>query len=65
MISLASIRKKRLNIVLASYIGIQDKEHLRSCSALQDMLSDIDNFENMTKTGKESVCYWLAHSMMA
>jgi hypothetical protein len=46
-------------------IGIQDIEHLRSCSALQDKLNDIDNFENMTKAEKESVCYWFAHSMMA
>jgi hypothetical protein len=40
------------------------REHLRSCSALQDKLSDIDNFENMTKTEKKSVCYGLALSMM-
>jgi hypothetical protein len=33
--------------------GIQDRDHLRSCSILQDKLSDIDNFENMTKTEKE------------
>jgi hypothetical protein len=58
MISLANICK------LCS-IGIQNREHLRSCSILQDKLSDIDNFENMTKTEKESVCYWLARSMMA
>jgi hypothetical protein len=45
--------------------GIQDREHLRNCSILQDKLSDIDNFENMTKTEKESVCCWLARSMMA
>jgi hypothetical protein len=47
------------------HFGIQDREHLRSCSALQDKLSDIDNFENMTKAEKESVCYCLACSMMA
>jgi hypothetical protein len=40
-------------------------KHLRSCSALRDKLSDIDNFENMTKAEKELVCYWLARSMMA
>jgi hypothetical protein len=44
-------------------IGIQD--NLRSCSALQDKLSDIDYFENMTKTEKESVFNWLARSIMA
>jgi hypothetical protein len=36
-------------------VGIQDREHLRSCAILQDKLSDIDNFDNMTKTEKESV----------
>jgi hypothetical protein len=61
---------KRFNIVDSDIcklfnIGIQDREHLRSCSALQDKLSDINNFENMTRAEKESVCYWLAHSMMA
>jgi hypothetical protein len=39
-------------------------EHLRSCSILQDKLSDVDDFDNMTKTEKESVCYWLARSMI-
>jgi hypothetical protein len=29
--------------------GIHDREHMRSCSILQDKLSDIDDFENMTK----------------
>jgi hypothetical protein len=61
---------KRFNIVDSDICklcnaGIQDREHLRSCSILQDKLSNIDNFENMTKTEKESVCYWLACSMMA
>jgi hypothetical protein len=61
---------KRFNIVDSDIcklcnVGIQDREHLRSYSILQDKLSDIDNFENMTKTEKESVCYWLARSMMA
>jgi hypothetical protein len=31
----------------------------------QDKLNDIDNFENMTRAERESVCYWLARSMMA
>jgi hypothetical protein len=62
--------RKRFNIVDSENcklcnIGIQDREHLRSCSALQDKFSDIDNFENMRKAEKESVCYWLSHSMMA
>jgi hypothetical protein len=61
---------KRINIVDSDICklcntGIQDRVHLRSCSALQDKLSDIDNFENMTKAEKESVCYWLARSMIA
>jgi hypothetical protein len=61
---------KRFNIVDSDTcklcnIGIQDREHLRSCSALQDKLNDIDNFEKMTKAEKESVCYWLACSVMA
>jgi hypothetical protein len=56
---------KRFNIVDSDIcklcnVGIQDREHLRSCSILQDKPRDIDNFENMTKTEKESVCYWLA-----
>jgi hypothetical protein len=60
---------KRFNIVDSDIcklcnVEIQDREHLRSCSILQDRLSDVDNFENMTKTEKESVCYWLAGSMM-
>jgi hypothetical protein len=64
---------KRFNIVdldickLCNTVStvIQDREHQRSCSILQDKLSDKDNFENMTKTEKGSVCYWLARSMMA
>jgi hypothetical protein len=61
---------KRLNIVDSDTcklcnIGIQEREHLRSCSALQDKFNDIDNFENMAKAEKESVCYWLAQSMTA
>jgi hypothetical protein len=62
---------KRFNIVDYSdtcklcNIGIQDRKHLRSCSALQGKLNDIDNFKNMTNAEKESVCYWLARSMMA
>jgi hypothetical protein len=61
---------KRFNIVDSdicklSNIGIQDREHLRSCSSLQNKLNNIDNFENTTKAKKESVCCWLAHSMMA
>jgi hypothetical protein len=61
---------KRFNIVDSDIcklcnIEIQDREHLRSCSILQNKLSDIDNFDNMTKTEKESVRYWLAPSMMA
>jgi hypothetical protein len=61
---------KRFNIVDSDTcklcnIGIQDREHLRSFSALQDKLNDIDNFENMTKAEKESVCCWLALSMWA
>jgi hypothetical protein len=47
---------KRFNIVDSDIcklcnIGTQDREQLRSCSILQDKLSDIDNFESMTKTG--------------
>jgi hypothetical protein len=61
---------KRFNIVDSDIcklcnVGIQDREHLRSCSILQDELSDMDDFDNMTKTEKESVCYWLARFMMA
>jgi hypothetical protein len=61
---------KRFNILDSDIcklcsIGIHDREHLSSSSALQDELDDIDNFENMTKAEKESVCYWLARSMMA
>jgi hypothetical protein len=46
-----------LNTYKLCKIGIQDREHLRSCSALQDKLSDIDNFENITKPEKELLCY--------
>jgi hypothetical protein len=61
---------KRFNIVDSDIcklcnVGMQDREHMRSCSILQDKFSDIDNFENMTKTEKESVCCWFARSMMA
>jgi uncharacterized protein with PIN domain len=69
----AEVAKFRLNtglnidsdICKLCNVGIRDREHLRNCSILQNKLSDIDNFENMTKTEKESVCYWLARSMMA
>jgi hypothetical protein len=60
---------KRFNIVDSDTckfcnFGIKDREHLRSCSALQDKLNNIDNFENMTNAEEKSVCYWLAHSMI-
>jgi hypothetical protein len=44
---------------------VQRNFKVRSFSALQDKLKDIDNFENMTKAERKSVCYWLARSMMA
>jgi hypothetical protein len=58
----AEVAKFRLNTGIGKHlkrfnIGIQDRVQLRSCSVLQDKLSDVDNFKNMTKTEKESICY--------
>jgi hypothetical protein len=37
-------------------LGYRIESIWRSCSAPQDKLNDTDNFENITKSEKESVC---------
>jgi hypothetical protein len=59
MISLANIRKGLIYVVDSNIcnlcnIGIQDREHLRSCLVLQDKVSEVDNFELWQKLKKNN-----------